>query len=390
MTQDGIIYKVYADHAVVSYHNEAYDRTMVIPSEIGGVPVTEIGTCAFKGCSELVSVHIPDSMTTIDTMAFAECLRLQTLIISEGVTTIGAAAFGACDSLISVTIPESVKVIGKSVFISCSNLESVVIRNPECEFPDRAGTFNKAVLYAEEGSTAQTYAETYNCTFVPISEAPPGEIGDVNLDGWCSVLDVVSLQKFLLNTENSMCLQNGDLTGDGIADAFDLCLLKRRLLSQEQPEQYIMMFSVYYNRASDFVNEVEIYDSLGNKYLWEADSIEERFSADDENWHSRLLEFQAESDVIRIINWKDTAEIQAFAETGAQYADSPMKDYNYAANDMGYYKLYTIYTDETGAPQYLHLCTYGDSRDCLDEPEARAFVNELSGEGYLKMTYQYE
>ena len=46
-------------------------QVIVIPYEIDGKSVTEIGTRAFYECSRLTSVTIPDSVTKIEEDAFA-------------------------------------------------------------------------------------------------------------------------------------------------------------------------------------------------------------------------------------------------------------------------------------------------------------------------------
>jgi hypothetical protein len=44
-----------------------------IPSVIGGVPVTTIGSDAFEDCRSITSITIPDSVTTIEPDAFKNC-----------------------------------------------------------------------------------------------------------------------------------------------------------------------------------------------------------------------------------------------------------------------------------------------------------------------------
>lgn len=61
---------------------------------------------------------------------------------------------------------------------------------------------------------------------------PAGLKGDVNADGSFSVLDVVMLQKQLLAAGSLTDWTAGDLCEDAVINAFDLCLMKRMLLSE--------------------------------------------------------------------------------------------------------------------------------------------------------------
>ncbi|MBQ9110074.1 MAG: dockerin type I repeat-containing protein [Oscillospiraceae bacterium] len=58
-------------------------------------------------------------------------------------------------------------------------------------------------------------------------------------DAGIAVVDAVSLQKFLLGkfTLNDTSRQKLDLTGDGTVDAFDLAVMKRRLIENREPVQ---------------------------------------------------------------------------------------------------------------------------------------------------------
>ena len=53
------------------------------------------------------------------------------------------------------------------------------------------------------------------------------------MDGKFDVLDVVLLQKWLLASPDAKLAnwKAGDLSGDDRLDAFDLCLMKKRLVS---------------------------------------------------------------------------------------------------------------------------------------------------------------
>lgn len=80
---------------------------------------------AFDGCSGLVSVTVPNSVTDIGNNAFQNCSGLTSLDIFEGVTSIGQNAFYGCSGLTSIDIPEGVTSIGQNAFEGCSSLSSI-------------------------------------------------------------------------------------------------------------------------------------------------------------------------------------------------------------------------------------------------------------------------
>ena len=100
---------------------------ITIPSTLGGYPVTSIGYSAFRECSRLTSVTIPNRVTNIGASAFSRCSGLTSVTIPNSVTSIGDSAFFGCSGLTSVTIPASVTSIGDSAFRNCSDLMSVHI-----------------------------------------------------------------------------------------------------------------------------------------------------------------------------------------------------------------------------------------------------------------------
>ena len=91
--------------------------------------VTAIVAEAFRGCTALASVAIPESVTEIGGCAFVDCTSLSSVVIPEGVTKISGSAFGGafsgCKSLASVVIPEGVTAIDEYAFSGCKALASV-------------------------------------------------------------------------------------------------------------------------------------------------------------------------------------------------------------------------------------------------------------------------
>ncbi len=100
----------------------ATDTEIIIPSTYEGKPVTAIGKYAFRLCSDLTSVTIPDSVISIGDMAFLGCRSLTSVTIGNSVTSIGSSAFANCSNLQIVTIPDSVTSIGDNAFYDCESL----------------------------------------------------------------------------------------------------------------------------------------------------------------------------------------------------------------------------------------------------------------------------
>ena len=136
---DGIYYlDQYNNTVIVTYAGSSYSAikgeytgSVVIPKSVTykGIiySVISIGDEAFRGCTGLTSVTIPNSVTSIDARAFYGCSGLTSVTIPNSVTSIDAGAFSGCSGLTSVTIPNSVTSIGGSAFNNCTELTEVHI-----------------------------------------------------------------------------------------------------------------------------------------------------------------------------------------------------------------------------------------------------------------------
>ncbi len=185
---DGIYYNItssedltvevtYKGGSYTAYSDE-YTGSVTIPATVTydgtAYSVTAIGDLAFRQCSSLTSVTIPEGVTSIGEGAFHYCSGLTSITIPESVTSIGYNAFNGtawyenqpdgvvyagkmaytykgtmpegtsitlkegtkgiasyafynCTGLTSVTIPESVTTIGGGAFSACTGLTSVTI-----------------------------------------------------------------------------------------------------------------------------------------------------------------------------------------------------------------------------------------------------------------------
>ena len=159
--------------------------SIVIPSSIGGDPVTSIGSQAFYNnlltsvtigssvtsigyfafaYNHLTSVTIPSSATAIGQAAFANNLYLTSVTIGSSVTSIADSAFES-DALTSVTIPSSVTSIGSNAF-SYNSLTSV-------SFLGSAPSFGTNAFYPSTGGLAYYNAGTSGWGALPSGTLSP-------------------------------------------------------------------------------------------------------------------------------------------------------------------------------------------------------------------------
>ena len=92
---------------------EKYAEEIEIPAKVNGVIVSEIGSCAFEGCTALKSVALPEY--TIEQFYEDE----------DGLGTIGSNAFYQCTSLTEIHISYSVRIVGRGAFACCTSLKKV-------------------------------------------------------------------------------------------------------------------------------------------------------------------------------------------------------------------------------------------------------------------------
>lgn len=120
-------------------YSKDWKRLLEAPSSLSGKysirkGVKVIGNGAFKFCSSLTNINIPNSVTTIGKGAFYICESLTNINIPNSVTTIGNSAFVGCDSLTNITIPSSVVTI---------------IGNPFCGWHGILNNESKAFIYED-------------------------------------------------------------------------------------------------------------------------------------------------------------------------------------------------------------------------------------------------
>ena len=153
-------------YSVTSIGDYAFRSCSELTSIVIPNSVTSIGRHAFYSCSGLTSIVIPNSVTSIEWYAFYSCRGLTSIELGNSVTSIGMDAFSNCSRLTSIVIPNSVTSIGNNAFGGCSDLTSIVIPNSVTSIGDGAfySCSGLTSISVESGNTI--YDSRDNCNAI--------------------------------------------------------------------------------------------------------------------------------------------------------------------------------------------------------------------------------
>ncbi|MDE6501637.1 MAG: leucine-rich repeat protein [Ruminococcus sp.] len=196
--------------SVVEIGSNAFSSCTALQSVKLSSNVSAIGQHNFSDCIALMEITIPNGVTSIGNSAFNGCISLKSITLPDTLTIIDVFAFRDCNSLESVTIPASVATIGKESFYNCRSLKEITIMHPNCNITNGAITNEyssySGVIYGEEGSTAQAYAESKGFTFQTVGSKL--KKGDINGDGMINAVDATWILRYYshLSTGGTMSL----------------------------------------------------------------------------------------------------------------------------------------------------------------------------------------
>lgn len=114
------------DSSIVITKYTGAEENVVIPSMIAGKKVTEIDRLAFSGNEWVLSVNVPDTVTSVGEYCFAKCENLTAIYGMKNVEYIGWYAFYNCKNLRSVSLGTALQIIEPYAFQYCEKLNGCV------------------------------------------------------------------------------------------------------------------------------------------------------------------------------------------------------------------------------------------------------------------------
>ena len=89
--------------SIVQY--DGFDTELVVPSEINGYKIVEIGKGAFgRSYANFTSIKLPETIETLKINTFASCTELESVTIPKSVKTIEGPIFFRCEALKNINI----------------------------------------------------------------------------------------------------------------------------------------------------------------------------------------------------------------------------------------------------------------------------------------------
>ena len=220
---EGITYKRGVDDNVsVVAGEEKYTGSIVIPSQVTyeakTYNVTSIGITAFKDCSGLASVYLPEGLKTLGSMLFSGCTSLTCLNIPNSVTQI-ETGFTSGSGLDRMVIGTGIQKVTQLALGKKMTALAVLATTPPDFGTDQ---FTVDYIYVPKGCVT-AYKDAWSGPITDILELVKG---DVNLDGEVTEDDVDALADYILGKAPGCFFKHlADLNGDGKIDATDIVIV---------------------------------------------------------------------------------------------------------------------------------------------------------------------
>ena len=195
-----------------------------------------IGNEAFLFCSNLTSITVAESVTNIGMYAFSCCSKLENITIPKGVSSISAGTFYQCTALKEMIIPYTVNIVNKKAFDGCKNLTSLTIHNRNCSL--KSNSIGKSTtIYGFSGSTSEAYSKSNGNSFVSIDKTHE-HVYDGIYDGQdATTINLIAHGMLTREQVGEAVWMAADCNHDGVIDNLDVNLLNRAGLLLSKVDQ---------------------------------------------------------------------------------------------------------------------------------------------------------
>lgn len=204
----------------------SFSGDIVLPSEVGGIPITSMKEDAFADASiqtRVQTVTVPGSIKEIPDRLFEGCTALQEITFQEGVERLSEVVLLGCSALEKIVIPATVTEINLSLDITEEGLFS-----------------SPPTIYGYRGTAAESFASENGLPFV-----------DMNAQG---------------GTSYSLALKVHDPNGNELTEGFTVKWYE----AGEEAAIATGSSISYAGEAKQIDYEVELNEELGVRY-WQPD-----------------------------------------------------------------------------------------------------------------------
>ncbi|MDO4466383.1 MAG: leucine-rich repeat domain-containing protein [Bacillota bacterium] len=191
-------YKIKSDNSAILYRIYGTDMNIVLPKEIDGHPLSEIGPYCFSA-----SNHIPKDVlcTTLTDNLYELCgNQVESVEFPNTIRSIGSHAFYNCKNLKQITISSSLQELGYDAFVNATKLHDIYIQEHSStptiiRYLLRQITWDVDIHFQDQTLFYPEYYEVYD-------EIGPAHIFGMNIQGegfrlrQCIKNDIVHLEEY--------------------------------------------------------------------------------------------------------------------------------------------------------------------------------------------------